>query len=84
MRLSLICVLFDPTIPTSFFNFIQLFLYLCILYAHHSASYELNIIPLHDYSDIKYSCYSIPGCPTVQYCSKYPKLDKLAILILPS
>ena len=31
MRLSLtnlVCVLFDPAIPTSFFNFIQLFLYL--------------------------------------------------------
>ena len=26
MRLSLVCVLFDPAIPTSFFNFIQLFL----------------------------------------------------------
>ena len=30
MRLSLVCVLFDPAIPTSFFNFIQLFLYLYI------------------------------------------------------
>ena len=31
MQLSLVCVLFDPAIPTSFFNFIQLFLYLCIM-----------------------------------------------------
>ena len=29
--LSLVCVLFDPAIPTSFFNFIQLFLYLFLL-----------------------------------------------------
>ena len=28
MRLSLVCVLFDLAIPTSFFSFIQLFLYL--------------------------------------------------------
>ena len=32
MRLSLVCVLFDPAIPTSFFNFIQLFLYLFLLF----------------------------------------------------
>ena len=25
IRLSLVCILFDPAIPTSFFNFIQLF-----------------------------------------------------------
>ena len=31
MQLSLVCVLFDPAIPTSFFNFIQLFLYLLII-----------------------------------------------------
>ena len=31
--ISLVCVLFDPAIPTSFFNFIQLFLYL--LYMGH-------------------------------------------------
>ena len=29
--LNLVCVLFDPAIPTSSFNFIQLFLYLYIL-----------------------------------------------------
>ena len=33
MRLSLVCVLFDPAIPTSFFNFIQLFLYLFPLFS---------------------------------------------------
>ena len=32
MRLSLVCVLFDPAIPTSFFNFIQLFLYLFLFF----------------------------------------------------
>ena len=32
MRLSLVCVLFDPAIPTSFFNFIQLFLYLLLFF----------------------------------------------------
>ena len=31
-RLSLVCVLFDPAIPTSFFNFIQLFLYLFLFF----------------------------------------------------
>ena len=30
VAISLVCVLFDPAIPTSFFNFIQLFLYLFI------------------------------------------------------
>ena len=28
MRLFLVCLLFEPAIPTSFFNFIQLLLYL--------------------------------------------------------
>ena len=43
--LSLICVLFDPAIPTSFFNFIQLFLYLFLFFfialsvIHHMPSY---------------------------------------------
>ena len=32
MRLSLVCVLFDPAIPTSFFNFIQLFLHLFLFF----------------------------------------------------
>ena len=38
MRLSLVCVLFDPAIPTSFFNFIQLFLYL------------YNVIPMNSFT----------------------------------
>ena len=31
VAISLVCVLFDPAIPTSFFNFIQLFLYLLFI-----------------------------------------------------
>ena len=32
VAISLVCVLFDPAIPTSFFNFIQLFLYLFLFF----------------------------------------------------
>ena len=32
MRSSLVCLLFDPAIPTSFFNFIQLLLYLFLFF----------------------------------------------------
>ena len=42
MRLFLVCVLFDPAIPTSFFNFIQLFLY---LYTYNS---YLPVIGVHE------------------------------------
>ena len=38
MRLSLVCVLFDPAIPTSFFNFIQLFLYLFLFFFYCNLS----------------------------------------------
>ena len=35
---NLVCVLFDPAIPTSAFNFIQLFLYLFIIESVDSIS----------------------------------------------
>ena len=41
MRLSLVCVLFDPAIPTSFFNFIQLFLYLFLFFFIALSAYNL-------------------------------------------
>ena len=47
MQLSLVCVLFDPAIPTSFFNFIQLF-YTCfcsfLLYSADSYTQLLSSV----------------------------------------
>ena len=31
MQLSLVCVLFDPAIPTSFFNFIQSIVFILVI-----------------------------------------------------
>ena len=48
MQLSLVCVLFDPAIPTSFFNFIQLFLYLFnILHAARSMFMRQHSVLVH-------------------------------------
>ena len=76
MRLSLVCVLFDPAIPTSFFNFIQLLLYLYTLRLTHDgvvcsvdAFYHRESLPtikssvdtVHEGTITRVLCWRVPG-----------------------
>ena len=65
MWFSLVCVLFYPAIPTSFFNFIQLFLYLLLIYYWQGPPRTDSQVYVHMIIHVQCHVYNMYACTIV-------------------